>query len=161
VGWGKPSLPPSPDKAASIRAEWLRRFHSLPDPRQYDPHTWRDVLLGVFENRRHPVAQVRRSFREGNAALQQEPADLVDDRRAAMHQPVAYTMERLKIKLVLGLDGDKAHVSRAGLDANQQALQVGGVGQQLLARKLLPYHYLALLSQCNQVKCCLAEIDAE
>jgi len=27
-----------------------------------------------------------------------------------MHQPVAYTMERLKINLVLGFDGNKAHV---------------------------------------------------
>jgi hypothetical protein len=114
---------------------------------------------------------------------------------------------RLKIKLVLGLDGDKAHVlsrhrlgdrlrieeivlvrlqvrlyelgrdeshvvslaaqgcadevcSRAGFDANQRALQVRGVSQQLFARKLLPDDYLALLPDCNQVKCCLAEIDA-
>jgi hypothetical protein len=39
--------------------------------------------------------------------------------------------------------------SRAGLDANQRALQVGGVGQQLLARKLPPHDHLALLPQCN------------
>jgi len=92
-----------------------------------------------------------------------------------MHEPVAYAMERLKIKLVLGLDGNKAHVlschrlgdrfrieevvlvrlqvglyelgwdeshvvslpaqgctdelcSRAGFDAYQRTLQVGGVG---------------------------------
>jgi len=27
--------------------------------------------------------------------------------------------------------------------------------------RLLPHDYLALLAQCNQVKCCLAEIDSD
>ncbi|MFY9680295.1 MAG: hypothetical protein WA416_06640 [Candidatus Sulfotelmatobacter sp.] len=31
----------------------------------------------------------------------------------------------------------------------------------MLARTLLPDDYLALLPDCNQVKCCLAEIDPD
>jgi hypothetical protein len=41
-------------------------------------------LFSIFEDRRHPVAQVGRSFGEGEAALQQEAADLVDGRGASM-----------------------------------------------------------------------------
>jgi len=51
--------------------------------------------------------------------------------------------------------------SRAGFDAYQLTLQVGRAGWQLLARKLLPDDYLALLPDCTQMKCCLAEIDPD
>jgi hypothetical protein len=44
-------------------------------------------------NRGHLIAQVRRPFRERKAALQQEPADLIDQRRAPMHEPVAHSMD--------------------------------------------------------------------
>jgi transposase len=53
-------------------------------------------IAGIRLRRFGPFAKVTpRSSRK--------TADLVDDRGAAMHQPVAYAMERLKIELVLDL----------------------------------------------------------
>lgn len=37
----------------------------------------------------------------------------------------------------------------------------GEASLSMLARTLLPDDYLALLPDCNQVKCCLAEIDPD
>ena len=51
--------------------------------------------------------------------------------------------------------------SRAGFQADQRGRQVGSVGQQLRARELLAKQNLAALSQCNQVKGGLAQIDAD
>ena len=47
---------------------------------------------------------------EGDAAIEQEAADLIDQRRAAMHQAVPHPMHRLQVELLLRLDGDEAHV---------------------------------------------------
>ena len=43
------------------------------------------------------------------AALQQQAADLVHQRRAVADQPVAHAVERLHVELLLRLQGDKAH----------------------------------------------------
>ena len=49
----------------------------------------------------------------------------------------------------------------AGFHANQFDLQVRREVQQLFARKLLAYHNLATLVKANQMKDCLAEINAD
>jgi hypothetical protein len=49
----------------------------------------------------------------------------------------------------------------AGVHANQFDLQVRRAVQQLLARKLLAHYNLAAQVEPNQVKDCLAEINAD
>src|SRR5690348_3000544 len=49
---------------------------SLQEPAQ----TWAQVLLGIFHHRGKVLAQVNGLCREGNATLQQEAADLIDQR---------------------------------------------------------------------------------
>src|ERR1035441_8682299 len=51
-----------------------------------------------------------RSLGEGDAALEEEAADLVDHRRTALSQPVAHPVESLQVELFVGLDGNKPHV---------------------------------------------------
>ena len=48
--------------------------------------------------------------REGEAAFQQESADLLDQRRATLHPSVAHTVHGLPIELLLRFDLYKAHV---------------------------------------------------
>src|SRR5450759_8586 len=61
----------------------------LPEMIEQAAQARREVLIGIFQDRGHLLAQLRRPFGEGNAALQQKTADLVDDRGAAVHKPVA------------------------------------------------------------------------
>jgi hypothetical protein len=49
------------------------------------------------------------SFTDGDAALQQHSANLVDHRGAAHNPPLAHPMQRLQVELVIGLDRHKAH----------------------------------------------------
>jgi hypothetical protein len=51
--------------------------------------------------------------------------------------------------------------SAAGFHANQFDLQVRGEVQQLLARKLLAYHNFTAQVKTNQIKDCLAKINAD
>jgi hypothetical protein len=53
------------------------------------------------------------SFADGDAALQQHSAHLVDHRGAAHNPPLAHPVQRLQVELVVGLDRHKAH-RRAG-----------------------------------------------
>ena len=50
------------------------------------------------------LAQVDGPRREGEAAFQQESADLVDQRRATLHQSIAHTVHGLPIELLLRFD---------------------------------------------------------
>ena len=49
------------------------------------------------------------SFADGDAALQQQSANLVDHRGAPTHPPFAHSVQRLQVELIVGLDGHKAH----------------------------------------------------
>jgi hypothetical protein len=51
--------------------------------------------------------------------------------------------------------------SRACFHAHQGVGQVGGVGQQLRARELLPNNHLAVLIESDEMKNGLAQIDAD
>lgn len=70
----------------------------------------REVLFGIFEDGRRLVAQGGAAFREGNAALQHEAADLVDERGAPLHQAIPHAVQCLEIELVARLDRHEAHV---------------------------------------------------
>ena len=73
----------------------------LPEIGEQPAHPWRDVLLGILEDGGHLVAQVRRPFAEGNAALQQESANLVNERGAPMYETIAHPVQRLQIELIM------------------------------------------------------------
>ena len=64
----------------------------------------------VLQDLRHRLLQLERSLGEDHATLQQEGPQLVDHRRAASDEPIAYAMHRLQVQLVLGLDRHEAHV---------------------------------------------------
>jgi hypothetical protein len=54
--------------------------------------------------------------RHGAASLQQDGAQLVEQRRSSAHQPIAGTMQRLDVELRLALQVDKSHCwARCGL----------------------------------------------
>jgi len=88
----------------------VQRLPLLPEMSEHAAHARRQILVGIFQNRGHLVAQVGRPFGERDAALQQESADLVDKRRPVMHQAVAHAMQRLQVELVIGLDRHETHV---------------------------------------------------
>jgi hypothetical protein len=48
-------------------------------------------------------------MRFGNATLQEEGADLVDDASALTDQPLTHTMQRLQIELIGGLRRHELH----------------------------------------------------
>jgi hypothetical protein len=48
--------------------------------------------------------------REGDATFQQEPADLVDQCRATLHQSIPNAVHGLHIELLLSLELREAHV---------------------------------------------------
>ena len=49
------------------------------------------------------------SLADGDTALQQQAANLVDHRGAAHHPPLAHPVQRLQVQLVIGLDRNKPH----------------------------------------------------
>ncbi len=49
------------------------------------------------------------SLPHGDAMLQQEGTDLIDDRRAPADQSLTHTVQRLQIELIGGLGGDELH----------------------------------------------------
>src|SRR5262245_19850386 len=57
-------------------------------------------------------AQEAQALTHGDATLQQERADLIDDASALTDQPLTHAVERLQIKLLGGLCRDELH-SRA------------------------------------------------
>jgi hypothetical protein len=81
-----------------------------PEPRQQDAHARGQSVVGILQQARHLVAQLRRSATEGDASFQQKAANLVDDCRAPCDEPVAHPVQRLQVQLLVGLDGHEAHV---------------------------------------------------
>src|ERR1035441_8570781 len=49
------------------------------------------------------------SFANGDAALQEQLANLVDHRGAAHNPPLAHSVQRLQVELIVGLDRHEAH----------------------------------------------------
>ncbi len=73
-------------------------------------HAWCEVGICVLEDLRHRLLQLEQSLGEDHATLEQEGSQLVDYGRSASEKPVAHTMHRLKIKLVVRLDRNETHV---------------------------------------------------
>jgi len=58
----------------------------------------------------HLSAQAGRSLAKTDSTFQQEGANLIDHAGSSGHQPVAYPMQSLQIKLIFRLDGYETHV---------------------------------------------------
>ena len=70
---------------------------------------------GVFQHSRQAAAHLPWMLRQDDAVLGQQPADLVNQLRAAGGKPAAYSMQALKILLIEGLLAERTHVgSRHG-----------------------------------------------
>jgi hypothetical protein len=62
------------------------------------------VGVRIFHDVCHVLSQMRRPLGKADAALQQKPTNLIDQRRAALHQSFADTVERLQVELIFGID---------------------------------------------------------
>src|SRR5271156_1876806 len=92
---------------------------------------------------------------ECDAALLQQPPDLVDHRRTPNDPALSYPVQRLHIELVVGLDRNKAHGrstdgfgNRFGVD--KVALIRLYVGFHVLSRD--DTHLMPLFSECSSQK---------
>ena len=81
-------------------------------PQQVDEvtHAWCEVRICVLEDLRHRLLQLEGSLGEDHATLEQEGSQLVDYGCSTGDKPVAHTMHRLEIKLVVRLDRNETHV---------------------------------------------------
>jgi hypothetical protein len=89
----KPGLTGSPgltDVAADTLDIAVQLLPLLPQMLDQSTHPRGQILFGVFQDGGHLIAQLRRSFGERNATLQQETSDLVDHRCPTMYEPVAH-----------------------------------------------------------------------
>src|SRR5262249_1085866 len=64
---------------------------------------------GVARMRGNSSAQEAQALTHGNAALQQEGADLIDDAGALTGQTLPHAVERLQVELLGGLGRDELH----------------------------------------------------
>ena len=88
-------------------------FDCLPlTPQHVDEiaHLWCQVCFRVLEDVRHGGLQLRWRLRKHHPSFEQEGPQLVDDGRAPRDQPIAHSMNRLKVQLIVRLDRNKAHV---------------------------------------------------
>src|SRR5947209_2075910 len=72
-------------------------------------HAWRQDIGGRGQYARQLGAQEALPLPHGNATLQQEGADLVDDAGALADEALAHSMQRLQIELFGRLGGDELH----------------------------------------------------
>ncbi len=82
----------------------LQVFPLAPQQADEVTHAWCQVRICVLEDLRHRLLQLERSLGEDHATLEQEGPQLVDYGRSTGDKPVAHTMHRLEIKLVVRLD---------------------------------------------------------
>jgi hypothetical protein len=82
----------------------------VPQKANHVAHHRRQGVVCVLENICHGSLQLGRLLTKDHATLQKKRAYLVDGRSAPRDQPVTDPMHRLQIKLIVGLDRDKAHV---------------------------------------------------
>ena len=72
-------------------------------------HAQRQDLGARSENSRKLGPQETQSLADGNAAFQEESANLVDDAGALADQPLAHAVQRLQVELFCGLRCDELH----------------------------------------------------
>ncbi len=107
------------------------------------------------EHQRHLPAQVGRALRKHQAAFQQEPADLIDERGAPAYQPFTHAVQCLQIELIVGFDGHETHVvsrdgfgDRFGIDV--VVLVDLAIGLHELRGN--EFHFVALIAQLGSEK---------
>src|SRR6266498_1438713 len=72
-------------------------------------HAWRQDIGGRGQDARQLSTQEALPLPDGDAALQQESADLVDDASALAHQSLTHPMQRLQVELIGGLRRYELH----------------------------------------------------
>src|SRR6266536_4730883 len=72
-------------------------------------HAWRQDIGGRGQDARQLGAQEALSLPHGDAALQQECADLIDDASALAHQSLTHPMQRLQVERIGGLRRHELH----------------------------------------------------
>jgi hypothetical protein len=85
-------------------------FHSCHKALQQPAQTRTQVLFGIFDHPQQVFAKLYRPHREGDAAFQQESPNLVDERRATLHQPISDAVHGLHVELFLSLNLHKPHI---------------------------------------------------
>jgi hypothetical protein len=103
---------------------FFQYFPLLPQPIDQPPHSRRQSLFGVFKQIWYLFSKVCPPLPESDAPLKQKGAQLIYDTGAARNKPVPHAMESLKIKLIVRLDRDKAHVRPLQRFSNSLGIQI-------------------------------------
>src|SRR6516162_7880306 len=76
---------------------------------EHPRHAQRQDIAGRGENAWQLSAQEAQALPHGNATLQQEAVDLIDDAGALTDQPLTHAVESLQVELLGGLGCDELH----------------------------------------------------
>jgi hypothetical protein len=77
-------------------------------PEQH-PQCARQLVVSVFQDPGQCLFDITASLPDGDAALEQQSANLVDHCSATTHPALAHPMQGLQIQLVVRLDRNEAH----------------------------------------------------
>ena len=80
---------------------------------EHPHHAWRQGIAARGENPWQLSAQEARALSNGNATLQQERADLIDDAGALTDQSLPHPVQRLQVELLGALGRDAPDVPTA------------------------------------------------
>src|SRR5437879_1424031 len=152
-----------PASAAEIRSNCvvsssILQFNSLPlTPQHVDEvaHLWCQVCFRVLEDVSHGSLELRWRLSKYHPSFEQECPQLVDDRRAPRDKPVAHSVNRLEVQLVIRLDRYKTHV--LAFDRLRNRLRIHEIVLVRLHKGLHELgcdqpHIVALLPQCSSQK---------
>src|SRR6516164_4248526 len=84
-------------------------LHLPPQLAEQHPQGARQLVIGIFQDSGERLFDMAAALRYGDAALQQHASNLVDHRSPAHHPPLAQSVQRRQVELVIALDGYKAH----------------------------------------------------
>ena len=99
-------------RSAQLPGSWLRSAapQILPLAPQHADEVAHTMASGCMTFSRISGIACNLQSSRTPATLQQEGPQLVDHGRSASNQPIAHTMHRLKVELIVGLDRNEAHV---------------------------------------------------
>ena len=131
-----------------------------------DVHHARGQHLGRRgQEARQLSTQEALSLPHGDAALQQEGADLIDDPRALADQSLTHTVHRLQVELIGGFGGDELHrwpLHRLGdrLSITKVVLLALRIGADIL-RRHQPGIVTKRLQPATEMMCADASLHAD
>jgi hypothetical protein len=113
-------------------------------------HAWREVRICVLEDLGHRLLELEGRLGEDHATLEQEGSQLVDDGGSACDQSISYAVHGLKIKLVVCLNRNEAHVLAVDSFSDGFCIEkvvLVGLHERLHELSWDELHVMALLSQ--------------